>query len=103
MHGSVRFALRSYPGESRYERNECAALGNGFPDSSGGVVVTDLGAFDNAFSVALQPDVLDPQNPRIIVSGSTGFGGTTSVALLRYTAGGVLDSSFGSGGVVTAS
>src|SRR5438445_6347428 len=34
MHGSVRFALRSYPGESRYERNECTAPGNGFPDSS---------------------------------------------------------------------
>jgi uncharacterized delta-60 repeat protein len=63
-----------------------------------GVVVTDLGAFDNALSVALQP------TGEILVSGNTGSGGITRVALLRYTAGGVLDSSnFGTNGVVITS
>jgi uncharacterized delta-60 repeat protein len=62
-----------------------------------GIVITDLGAFDNAFSVALQND------GKIVVSGNTGSaGGNVSVAIARYTAAGVLDGSFGTNGFVTS-
>ena len=74
---------------------------NGTLDSSfgaGGIVVTNLGGFDNAFSVALQP--LDG---KIIVSGNTGSAGIPRVAVLRYDPNGVLDPGFGTGGIVTTS
>ena len=64
-----------------------------------GVVVTDLGAFDNAFSVALYPD---PDN-RIVVSGNTGSGIAITAAVLRFTPGGTLDPTFGTDGIVTTS
>jgi uncharacterized delta-60 repeat protein len=63
-----------------------------------GKVVTDLGGFDNVFSVALQP--LDG---KILVSGNTGSAGSvTRTAVLRYDADGTLDPDF-AGGVVTTS
>ena len=74
----------------------------GTPDmgfGTSGAVVTNLGAFDNAFSVALYPD---PDN-RIVVSGNTGSGAAISAAVLRFTAVGALDNAFGTGGIVTAS
>lgn len=61
-----------------------------------GKVVTDLGGFDNAFSVALQADL------KIVVSGNTSSA-VTSVAVLRYNADGTLDTGFGSGGLVATS
>jgi uncharacterized delta-60 repeat protein len=64
-----------------------------------GVVVINLGGFDNAFSVALYPD---PDN-RIVVSGNTGSGVATSAAVLRFTPIGALDPAFGTGGIVTTS
>jgi uncharacterized delta-60 repeat protein len=64
-----------------------------------GVVVINLGAFDNVFSVALYPD---PDN-RIVVSGNTGSGVAISAAVLRFTPGGTLDPTFGTGGIVTTS
>src|SRR5258708_2356669 len=75
---------------------------DGTPDTgfgTNGAVVTDLGAFDNAFSVALYPD---PDN-RIVVSGNTGSGAAVSAAVLRFTPNGALDTTFGTGGIVTAS
>ncbi len=69
----------------------------GFGTNGTGAVVTNLGAFDNAFSVALYPD---PDN-RIVVSGNTGSGAAVSAAVLRFTPGGALDLSFGTGGIVT--
>src|SRR5216684_2948190 len=51
----------------------------GFGTNGTGAVVTNLGAFDNAFSVALYPD---PDN-RIVVSGNTGSGAAVSAAVLR--------------------
>ncbi len=61
-----------------------------------GKVVTTLGGFDNAFSVALQSDL------KIVVSGNTGSAGSAvRVAVLRFDASGVLDPTFGTGGLVT--
>jgi len=71
----------------------------GFGTNGTGAVVTNLGAFDNAFSVALYPD---PDN-RIVVSGNTGSGAAVSAAVLRFTPNGALDTTFGTGGIVTAS
>src|SRR6266853_652673 len=63
-----------------------------------GKVVTSLGGFDNAFSIALQPDL------KIVVSGNTGSAGSvTSVAVLRYNPDGKIDNTFGTGGLVTTS
>jgi len=75
---------------------------NGSPETTfGGVpqgkVVTNLGGFDNAFSVGLQSS-----DGKIVVSGNTGFAGSfPGVAVLRYDASGALDPTFGTGGVVT--
>jgi uncharacterized delta-60 repeat protein len=69
----------------------------GFGTNGTGAVVTDLGAFDNALYVALYPD---PDN-RIVVSGNTGSGIAISSAVLRFTPGGALDPTFGTGGIVT--
>jgi uncharacterized delta-60 repeat protein len=61
---------------------------------SGGVVVTDLGSgSERAADVAVQPD------GRILLAGSAGSG-FSDFAILRYTAAGVLDPTFGTGGVV---
>jgi len=62
-----------------------------------GAVVANLGAFDNAFSVALQ------STGEIVVSGNTGSGSTVNAAVVRFTAIGALDSTFGTGGIVTTS
>jgi uncharacterized delta-60 repeat protein len=75
---------------------------DGTPDmgfGTNGAVVTNLGAFDNAFSVALYPD---PDN-RIVVSGNTGSGAAVRAVVLRFTPGGALDTTFGTGGIVTTS
>jgi uncharacterized delta-60 repeat protein len=77
--------------------NADGTLDTGFGTGGTGAVVTNLGAFDNAFSVALQP------TGEIVVSGNTGSGSTISAAVLRFTAVGALDTTFGTGGIVTAS
>lgn len=74
--------------------NPDGTLDAGF--GAGGVVVTDLGAFDNVFSVALQ------STGEILVSGNTGSGGFPRVALLRYTPAGLLDPTFAGGAVDTS-
>jgi uncharacterized delta-60 repeat protein len=62
-----------------------------------GIVVTELGAFDNAFSIALESP-----GTNILVSGNTGFGGGQAV-VLRYTTTGALDTTFNpTSGFVTA-
>ncbi|HKC41942.1 MAG TPA: hypothetical protein VKC15_20525 [Gemmatimonadales bacterium] len=79
---------------------------DGTPDTgfgTNGAVVTDLGAFDNAFSIALQPTVSDPNVVNIVVSGNTGSGIGIRAAVLRFTPGGALDPAFGTGGIVTTS
>jgi uncharacterized delta-60 repeat protein len=57
-----------------------------------GIVITDLGGFDNALSIALQPPLTGTQ---LIVAGNSGSHGLSRVAVLRYNADGSLDNTFG--------
>ncbi len=79
----------------RYDEFGALETTFGLP-AQAGKVVTTLGGFDNAFSVALQSDL------KIVVSGNTGSAGSAvRVAVLRFDASGVLDPTFGTGGLVT--
>jgi uncharacterized delta-60 repeat protein len=73
-------------------------LKNGTLDTSfgtGGKVVTDFGGTeDHADAVAVKGNT-------IVVVGASGSGGGTNFALSRYNDDGSLDTSFGSGGLVT--
>jgi uncharacterized delta-60 repeat protein len=60
-----------------------------------GIVTTNVGAFDNGFAVAVQPD------NKIVVAGNADAGTGDRLALLRYNADGSPDSGFGTGGIVT--
>jgi uncharacterized delta-60 repeat protein len=72
---------------------------DGMLDSSfgtGGKVTTAIGGgTDVGNGVAVQPD------GKIVVAGRASIGGSEDFALARYTANGTLDTSFGTGGVVT--
>jgi uncharacterized delta-60 repeat protein len=63
---------------------------------SGGEVITSLAAGQNsaARGIAIQPD------GKIVVAGFAGVGGSQEFAVARYTSGGTLDATFGSGGIV---
>jgi len=59
-----------------------------------GIVVNDIfGQFDNGLAVLMQPT---GGEPKILVSGSTGFGSFTQTFVFRYNADGSADTSFGS-------
>lgn len=76
------------------ENLDVASLLSGTPDSSfgeNGIVTTDLGSGDSAMSL-----VIDGQG-RIVVAGTSRNGTTYDVAVVRYTAAGSLDASFGGG------
>jgi uncharacterized delta-60 repeat protein len=64
-----------------------------------GMVVTDLGGFDNAFSVALQPS-----DGKIVVSGNSINSVAVNLVVLRYNTDGSQDTNFGPspGGLVVA-
>ncbi|HKB73746.1 MAG TPA: hypothetical protein VKC82_05680, partial [Burkholderiales bacterium] len=97
-HANVNFSLdTSDVALLRY--SAAGALETTFGETGqNGKVVTSLGGFDNAFSIALQPDL------KIVVSGNTGSAGSvTSVAVLRYNPDGKIDTTFGTGGLVTTS
>src|SRR6266536_426685 len=81
--GSGDFALARY--------NADGSLDPSF--GSGGKVTTDFGGFDLALGVALQSDA------KIVAAGQGGS--SFDFALARYNADGSLDTSFGSGGIVT--
>lgn len=67
--------------------------GTGFGTT--GIVTTDIfGQFDNALAVLLQD--FTGEEPRILVSGNTGFGSSTQTIILRYKADGTADTTFGS-------
>ncbi len=83
--GTGRFAVARYT----------AAGGLDASFGSGGKVITVIGANDAATDIALQPD------GSIVVAGISWVAGANRFALARYTAAGVLDASFGSGGTVT--
>lgn len=77
----------------RYQRD--GALDTTF--GTGGMVVTPVGSVsDEAYAVALQAD------GKILVAGGSAQGASgIDFALLRYTANGALDTTFGNGGKVT--
>ena len=60
----------------------------------GGVVMTDLGGSDRAYSITLQSD------GKIIAGGQTLMDGNSDLAIVRYNTDGSLDQSFGNGGLV---
>ncbi len=70
---------------------------DGSPDptfGAAGVVITNLGAYDVALAVLVQPD------GKLVVAGEGGKAGDPTFVLARYGADGSLDGSFGSGGLV---
>jgi uncharacterized delta-60 repeat protein len=61
-----------------------------------GIVTTDIGTdIDRAYSVVLQSD------GKIVVAGYARMGLTDDIAVARYTTAGSLDTTFGTGGIVT--
>ena len=70
--------------------NTDGSLDAGF--GAGGKVTTNISTYSEAFALAVQPD------GRILVAGYGGYA-TSDFALIRYTAQGILDGSFGVGGV----
>jgi uncharacterized delta-60 repeat protein len=84
--GTYDFALARYT--STHE------LDPSFGD--GGVVLTDFRqSYDWAYALALQPD------GKILVAGVSDASGSKDFALARFNANGVLDPTFGDGGLVT--
>ena len=62
---------------------------------TGGIVTTNIGTDDGGYSVALQPD------GKILVAGYSSTVSATGFALTRYDTNGSLDTTFGTGGIVT--
>jgi uncharacterized protein (TIGR03437 family) len=74
--------------------------GNGSLDTSfgnGGMVTTDFGAADFAYTIALQPD------GKIVAAGVSQASSNSKFALASYNTDGSPDSTFGSGGKVSTS
>lgn len=85
----------------RYSRDgvlDTTSSGSLSPFGGGtGFVVTDINSqFDNGLAVLLQD--FSGAEPRILVSGNSGFGSSTRIVVLRYNADGTLDTSFGNSG-----
>ena len=62
---------------------------------SSGRVITNFGSTEQALALVLQPD------GKIVVAGRTNKNGNFDFALARYSAGGVVDTTFGTSGLVT--
>jgi len=62
---------------------------------TGGIVTTSISIGDKANAVAIQSD------GKIVAAGYSNNGSLTSFALIRYNANGSLDTTFGTGGIVT--
>jgi uncharacterized delta-60 repeat protein len=96
--GSIVVVGRTSTGEMVGEFAIVRYDGGGAPDASfgsGGVVTTAIGTSAAASAVALQTD------GKIVVAGYTLTSGIRSFALARYDDAGVLDPTFGTGGIVT--
>jgi uncharacterized delta-60 repeat protein len=64
----------------------------------GGIVTTPTGSgYDIAYSLGIQPD------GRILAAGSSHYASNYNFALVRYNTDGSLDTTFGTGGIVTTS
>lgn len=79
--------------------NSDGTLDTSFGAGASGIVVTNLGGFDNVFSIALTTPGAVPTS--IVLSGNTGSGGISQGIVLRYTSAGLLDNSFGVAGVAS--
>jgi uncharacterized delta-60 repeat protein len=94
--GKIVVAGSSYNGSQqvfavvRYEHDGSPDAGFG----SGGSVTTDIALWDQAYALALQPD------GGIVAAGATDVVNDSRFALVRYTASGDLDTSFGTDGIV---
>ncbi len=85
---SADFALARY--------NPTGVLDNTFGPSSNGTVTTDFfSSYDYAYAIAVQGD------GKILLSGEAYTGSNYDFATARYTSGGTLDGSFGTGGKQT--
>jgi uncharacterized delta-60 repeat protein len=73
--------------------NADGTLDTTFGAGGTGIVTTNFGAFDNVFSVALQDQ--SPADPKILLSGNSGSGGISQMAVLRYNYDGTPDTTFG--------
>ena len=90
--GAVSIGSRSAFALARYNRS--GSLDTSF--GQGGKVTTSIGSgWSHALALVVQPD------GKLVSAGATSDGSDYDVALLRYNANGTLDSSFGSGGIVT--
>lgn len=78
----------------RYDAN--GSLDTAF--GGGGIVITDFGASDEAFAVAVYP-----VTGEIVVVGQTASRAVPDFALARYTSGGTLDAAFDTDGMQTTS
>lgn len=86
--------------DTRYDLFVARLLTDGTLDSSfgtNGIVQSLIGQNATAYSVALQSD------GKIVIAGTASSGNTVTGFITRYTTAGVLDSSFGTNGVVTIS
>jgi uncharacterized delta-60 repeat protein len=63
---------------------------------SGGIVITVFGGFGGSRGIAIQPD------GKIVVSGHAGGPSNEHAAMARYNSDGSLDTTFGSGGMVSS-
>lgn len=81
-------------GIARYEAN--GSLDTTF--GTNGFTITDIGpGTDEVLAMAVQPD-----GKYVLVGSTQATGGRTDFAVARYTTAGVLDPSFGTGGIATA-
>src|SRR5438445_124094 len=94
MGGTSDVAVLRYNTDGSLDTDPTTGFGGGT-----GIVTTNIGAFDNGFAVAVQPD------NKIVVAGNADAGMGDRLALLRYNANGSLDADpmtgFGTGGIVT--
>lgn len=94
--GKIVVVGQAFPGFALVRYNTDGSLDTSFGSNGTGIVITNSGKFtsDAAYSLGLQPD------GKIVVAGTTSST-STDLAVERYTAGGLLDTSFGKGGIVT--
>ncbi|MGI0484176.1 FG-GAP-like repeat-containing protein [Pantanalinema rosaneae CENA516] len=85
--GKTSFALMCYKADGTLDTTFGA----------GGKLITDFNSSDDNKGYSLQIDA----SGRLLIAGSALISGKRDVAVVRYTATGILDTSFGSGGKVT--
>jgi uncharacterized delta-60 repeat protein len=103
--GRIVVAGRSFNTSSnKYDFALVRYNANGTLDTTfgtGGIVTTSIGSgsiYDYAYALGIQPS-----DGRIVVAGYSYNGSKYNFALVRYNANGTLDTTFGTGGIVTTS